>query len=349
MYPTYDAAVLNRIASDHSDLILCMIKGFKPRGDDNRPDRGILPLAAMLASTDIEVMTYIYGPVIERNFNALLTNPGRLAASNGFWRAILALSDFVALDVPVLADHSYDEEVLLDTSALKEHYVGQLPDENGLIQDDFSSIPQSFHEDDVDTGIHFLFSHLLHEVCFEGMCNPPGGDWSGLSVLYDNHEVRWLSLPRVSEEVNGKRPDHVLELFGVFDRPVLLSIESKERSYDLEANVGEGLVNYIHNLMNYVPNVERLVHPRLGAWTQSESLVDFDAFEVISAAAYLRGFAQANRTVFERSNCDMLFIMEPVEHGWEIEIVTATRSAEILKEFICEKVDEIGFNDITLF
>lgn len=349
LYPTYDAAVLNRIASDHSDLILCMIKGFKPRGDDNRPDRGILPLAAMLASTDIEVMTYIYGPVIERNFNALLTNPGRLAASNGFWRAILALSDFVALDVPVLADHSYDEEVLLDTSALKEHYVGQLPDENGLIQDDFSSIPQSFHEDDVDTGIHFLFSHLLHEVCFEGMCNPPGGDWSGLSVLYDNHEVRWLSLPRVSEEVDGKRPDHVLELFGVFDRPVLLSIESKERSYDLEANVGEGLVNYIHNLMNYVPNVERLVHPRLGAWTQSESLVDFDAFEVISAAAYLRGFAQANRTVFERSNCDMLFIMEPVEHGWEIEIVTATRSAEILKEFICEKVDEIGFNDITLF
>ena len=349
LYPAYDAAILNRIASDHSNLILCMIKGFKPRGDDNRPDRGILPLAAMLVSTDIEVMTYIYGPVIERNFNALLTNPGRLAASNGFWRAILALSDFVALDVPVLADHSYDEEVLLDTSALKEHYVGQLPNENGLIQNDFSSIPQSFHEDDVDTGIHFLFSHLLHKVCFEGMCNPPGGDWSGLSVLYDNHEVRWLSLPRVSEEVDGKRPDHVLELFGVFDRPVLLSIESKERSFDLEANVGEGLVNYIHNLMNYIPNVERLVHPRLGAWTKSEHLVDFNAFEVISAAAYLRGSAQANRTVFERSNCDMLFIMEPVEHGWEIEIVTATRSAEILKEFICEKVAETGFNDITIF
>lgn len=349
LYPAYDAAVLNRIASDHSDLILCMIKGFKPGGDDNRPDRGILPLVAMLASTDIEVMTYIYGPVIERNFNALITNPEHLATSNGFWRVILALSDFVALDVPVLADHSYDEELLLDTSALKEHYMGQLPNENGLTQDDFSSIPQSFHEDDVDTGIHFLFSHLLHEVCFEGMCNPPGGDWSGLSVLYNNHEVRWLSLPRVSKEVDGKRPDHVLELFGVFDRPVLLSIESKERSSDLETNVGEGLINYIRNLMNYVPNVERLIHPLLGAWTQSEYLVDFNAFEVISAAAYLRGSAQANRTVFERSNCDMLFIMEPVEHGWEIEIVTATRSAEILKEFICEKVDEIGFNDITLF
>lgn len=79
------------------------------------------------------------------------------------------------------------------------------------------------------------------------------------------------------------------------------------------------------------------------------SLISPSTFEVISAAAYLRGSAQANRTVFERSNCDMLFIMEPVEHGWEIEIVTATRSAEILKEFICEKVAETGFNDITLF
>lgn len=349
LYPSYDADVLDRIASDHSDLILCMIKGFKPRGDDNRPDRGVLPLAAMLTSTDIEVMTYIYGPVIERNFNVLITDPERPAASNGFWRSIPALSDFVALDVPVLAGRSHDEEILLDTSALKEHYVEQLPEGDGLTQNDFSSIPQSFHEDDVDTGIHFLFAHLLREVCFEGMCNPPGGDWSGLSVLYGNHEVRWLSLPRVSEEVDGKRPDHVLELLGVFDRPVLLSIESKERSFDLETNVGEGLVNYIHNLMNYVPNVERVVYPHTETWTQSERLVDFNAFITISAAAYLRGSAQANHTVFERSNCDMLFIMEPVEYGWKIEIVTATHASEVLKKFIREKVEESGFNTITIF
>lgn len=77
--------------------------------------------------------------------------------------------------------------------------------------------------------------------------------------------------------------------------------------------------------------------------------MDFNAFEVISAAAYLRGSAQANRTVFERSGCDMLFIMEPVARGWSIEIVTATRPAEILKEFICEKFDKPGFDGITLF
>ena len=73
--------------------------------------------------------------------------------------------------------------------------------------------------------------------------------------------------------------------------------------------------------MNYIPNVERLVHPRLGAWTQSEYWVDFNAFEVISAAAYLRGSAQANRTVFERSNCDMLFIMEPVERAGRLKLL----------------------------
>ena len=348
LYPNYDNAVLDRIASNHSDLILCMIKGFKPRGDDNRPDRGILPLAAMLTSTDTEVMTYIYGPVIERNFNALIENPERLAGSSGFWRSILALSNFVALDVPILARHPYNGEILLDTSELKKRYI-QCPDEDGLTQNVFSSIPQSFHEDDVDTGIHFLFSHLLRKFCFEGMCNPPGGDWSGLSVLYGDYEVRWLSLPRVSEEIEGKRPDHVLELFGVFERPVLLSIESKERSFDLEENVGEGLVNYIRNLMDYIPNVERRFFPRTQEWVRSESFVDFDAFKIVSAAAYLRGSAQKNRIVFERSNCDMLFIMEPVEHGWEIEIVAATHRAEVLKGFICEKIEESGFPDITVF
>ena len=349
LYPTYDADILDRIASDDSDLILCVIKGFKPRGDDNRPDRGILPLTVMLASPDIEVMTYIYGPVSDRNFNALIKDPSRLAASNGFWRSILALSDFVALDVPILAVPSRDEELLLDTSALKEYYVEQLPVGGGLTQNGFSSVPQFFHENDVDTGIHFLFAHLLQKVCFEGMCDPPGGDWSGLSVLYENHEVRWLSLPRVSEEVNGKRPDHVLELLGVFDRPVLLSIESKERSLDLEINVGEELVNYIRNLMDYVPNVERLAYPYTGPWTQSERAVDFNAFETISAAAYLRSSARPNHAVFERSNCDMLFIMNPVEYGWDIEIVTATRASEILKAFICEKIEESGFNAITIF
>ncbi len=334
IYPDYDLCVIKQIASMDSDLILCIMKGFKPGGDDNRPDRGILPLAAMLSSTDIEVMTYIYGPVIAGNLDSLIRAPKRLADSNGLWKSILALSNYVALDIPVLGGQYADAEVLLNTSALKDYYTTVTPNDCGLTRNVFSSIPREFHEDDVDTGIHFIFSHLLSSVCFEGMCNPPGGDWSGLSILYNGYEVRWLSLPRVSEAVNGKRPDHVLELFGVFDKPILLSIESKERSADLEHNVGNNLINYISGLMCYVPNVERRIYPDIGAWHRSETIVPFEDFEVISASAYLRVFAQQDTTVFHHSNCNMLFLMEPDLYGWKIEIISRTAKAARLKYFI---------------
>lgn len=349
LYPAYDADVLSHIASDHTDLIICIIKGFKPEGDDNRPDRGALPLAAMLSSSDAEIMTYIYGPIIGRNYSVLIADCERLARANGFWRSILSLSDYVALDVPVLAPNPFDAEVLLNTSALKGRYIGQGLQDGGLTNSEFSGVPQAYHEDDVDSGIHFLFSHLLRKVCFEGLCNPPGGDWSGLSVQNDGCEMRWLSLPRVSEDVNGKRPDHVLELFGALDYPVLLSIESKERSSDLELNVGEKLVNYTRWLMEYAPNVERRVYPCVGPWRRSERLVDFHDFAAVSAAAYLRSSAQANELVFRRSRCDMLFIMEPVGQGWSIEIAAANHRAAVLKEFICDQMAESGFADVAVF
>lgn len=350
LYPDYDRNILNKIAAGNSDLILCLIKGFKPRGDDNRPDRGILPLAAMLSSSDIEIMTYIYGPVIAGNLNSLIHNPQKLAASNGLWKSILALSNYVALDVPVLGAEYTDAEFILDTAALKKYYTAVTPNPYGLTRKYFSSIPQSFHEDDVDSGIHFIFTHLLSSVCFEGMCNPPGGDWSGLSVLYNGYELRWLSLPRVSVNVNGKRPDHVLELFGVFAKPLLLSIESKERSLDLESNVGNGLVNYIRNLMNYIPNVKRIYDPSVSyPWQQGDFLVNSDDFEIITAAAYLRKSAQANSTVFCNSNCDMLFIMEPGGNAWEVEIVPNTPQAMLMKIFIINNLGRFPSGGITVF
>ena len=350
LYPDYNINIINRIASSTSDLVICMIKGFKPRGDDNRPDRGILPLAVMLSSTDVEIMTYIYGPVIEHNFEELISKPKHLAKTNGLWKAILALSDYVALDVPILANNNYDEKVILDTSETKKYYTTQDVKDETLSQNSFSSTPTSYHEDDVDTGIHFLFYHLLNDVCFEGMCNPPGGDWSGLSLISENHEVRWLSLPRVSKEVDGKRPDHVLELFGVFDKPLLLSIESKERSMDLEENVGNGLVNYICSLMDFIPNVERSAGQNSATnWKQSKQYTDKNQFKIISAAAYLRQYAQNNNVVFSNSNCDMLFIMEPSNCGWKIEIVTSNSDSKTLKTFICNKVKKSDYNNIIIF
>lgn len=169
------------------------------------------------------------------------------------------------------------------------------------------------------------------------MCNPPGGDWSGFSITHHNIEKRWLSLPKVSDDIDGKRPDHILELFGVFNKPLLLSIESKERSADLEPDVGSSLINYIRSLMGYVPNVERDLSID-GNWHQATCRVNFNDYEAISAAAYLRSSAQANNVVFENSNCDMLFIMKPIIHGWDIEIITQTTNAAILKDFLLQKI-----------
>lgn len=338
LYPSFAQTIIAQIASTEKDLVLCMLKGFKPGGDDNRPDRGLLPLVSMLTAQDIEIMTYIYGPVIENNFNLLVTAPKRLANANGLWKSILALSDFVVLDVPILTRNNHDEELLLNTKELKEYYSGNQATTPRLLSSDlFSSAPLEYHEDDVDTGIHFMFSHLLSDCCFEGMCNPPGGDWSGFSITHSNIEKRWLSLPRVSGDIDGKRPDHILELFGVFNKPLLLSIESKERSVDLEPDVGSRLINYIRSLMKYIPNVERDLSTGEN-WHQASSMVNFNDYEAISAAAYLRSSAQTNNVVFANSNCDMLFIMEPINNGWDIEIVTQTTNTAILKDFLLRKI-----------
>lgn len=345
IYPNSDKSIIKKIANSNQDLILCLIKGFKPRGDDNRPDRGVLPLTTMLSSTDSEILTFIYGPLLYKNYELLKSNPKSLAKSNGLWKSILGLTNYVLLDVPILNNKTLkDAELLIDSTPLKNDFT-QSKTNSTLSQSDFPAIPNGYHEDDVDTCIHYTFSHLLGNSCFEGLCNPPGGDWSGISILHNNIEKRWLSLPRVSDDIDGKRPDHILELFGVFDKPLILSIESKERSIDLESNVGNGLINYIKHLMNYIPNVEKDASDK---WHQSTKYVNFNDFEIISAAAYLKSEAQDNSTVFNNSNCDMLFLMTPNKKGWLIEIVPRTNPSKILKQYIQKQISSIPESDIVI-
>lgn len=350
IYPNADAAFIDEIGCSEKHLIIAIFKGFKPHGDDNRPDRGLLPFAAMLSSSDVDVLSYIYGPIIETNLRLLDTNPGKLANRNGLWRSILALSNFVVLDVPVLANEAYDTERFYNTSEIKAYY-GNLGIGGTLLpKPAFSNVPINFGEDDVDTGIHYLFSHVLGEHCFEGMCNPPGGDWSGFSILDGDYEARWVSLPRVSDIVNGKRPDHILQLFGVFEKPLLLSIESKEKSCDLEDDVGTRLVTYIKKLMSYIPSAKRRILPTVSEWERGDYIVDFNEFETISAAAYLKRYAEQEELVFEK-NCEILFVMEPImterKIGWEIEIIPSTERSKILKEFIINKYNNTSDNQFS--
>lgn len=340
LYPDSDPSIIEAIGRRDKHLIIAIFKGFKPKGDDNRPDRGLLPLASMLSASDIDVLTYLYGPVIETNLHLLDNNPMELAKKNGLWRSILALSNFVILDVPVIARNNYDVERIYNMSEVKNHFSAIGNDNYINSKPVFSCIPTNFGEDDVDTGIHYLFAHILGSHCFEGMCNPPGGDWSGFSVIYDDYENRWLSLPRVSEVLSGKRPDHIIEMFGVFEKPLLLSIESKERSSDLEINVGTKLVTYIKELMDYVPSAKRKISPVSEEWHWGDTTVPFADFEVISAAAYLKRYAEISEVVFTKK-CEILFVMNPITNDsaikWEIEIIPSTTRANTLKSFIIEK------------
>ena len=82
------------------------------------------------------------------------------------------------------------------------------------------------------------------------MCNPPGGDWSGISLLdFDkNIEYRWTSLPRVSG-IESKRPDHIIQ----FDSKQLLSVESKDTEASLEDAIGPRLIKYVNDLIKILP------------------------------------------------------------------------------------------------
>ena len=118
--------------------------------------------------------------------------------------------------------------------------------------------PAVLGENDVDTVLHTVLSRLGAAEVFEGMCNPPGGDWSGISLqsIRRDREFRWLSLPRVSK-THAKRPDHVFQILALDGPPVILAVESKERFRDVETRIGPRLKAYISDLLASPASVER--------------------------------------------------------------------------------------------
>lgn len=165
------------------------VTGFKPRGDDSRPDRGLVPLARMLFGNDIDILTIVFGPAGKQTWKTFNENPERLVTSNGLWQAVLNLSNYV------LADSATSEFGVL-TSIITRN----LERKNVKVVFNAAKPSGTYGEHDVDTAIHTLFSRQSSLNIFESMCNPPGGDWSGISYFdfSDKTEYRWTSLPRVS-------------------------------------------------------------------------------------------------------------------------------------------------------
>jgi hypothetical protein len=137
----------------------------------------------------------------------------------------------------------------------------------------------------------------------------------------------------------------------VFHQPLLLSIESKEKTVDLEPDVGTKLVTYIKKIMEYVPSVVRQISQPDENWKWGDRKVDFSCFETISAAAYLKKYAEMPSEVFKK-NCEILFVMDPImcdeKIGWDIEIMPSTKRGYVVKEFIMNRYADSGDDQFTI-
>lgn len=109
--------------------------------------------------------------------------------------------------------------------------------------------------------------------------------------------------------------------------------------------MGTKLVAYIKALMGFVPSAKKNISAPGSAWQWGNKLVDFHGFETISAAAYLKKYAESPSVVF-RKNCEILFVLNPVVNGkkvgWEIEIIPSTKRSEKLKNFIIDRYNKSG-------
>lgn len=330
---TFTAIDFSSIPIDEP-LLVCLLKGFKPRGDDDRPDRGALPLLRMLSGKNRTLMTYVYGPILRKSLMLLHNNPQTLAQRNGLWNALLCHSDFLLLDSPVLPastnpNDNNDIIELIDNRPTKRALTTP-PRHSALRSPAISEMPVRYKEDDVDTALHIMLADMTPTNVREGLCNPPGGDWSGLSLFKGDTEYRWMSLPRVSGD--RKRPDHVAQFDGVDDYPVVLITESKGRADDLEQNIDFGLEFYLRELLNYPPNVYR--DNSGNHWIPCTDVVDFDDYRFVTAGAFLGNTSVDVDQILDRSGCSLLFVFTPCDTGWLVDIHARTEIGHHLATYI---------------
>lgn len=278
--------VIEKIKYEKKPLALCWIAGFKPKGEDSRPDRGLLPLFKMIYGNEYSVISIVFGPIKEKFIENLGESICSLPENNGLWRAIFTQSDFIIVDsfiVPKEKDSSLKKNIkdILDVRTYKDRKI--------IINYSPCQGPPNFGEDDVDNVVHGIFSCEVNpNLIFESLCNPPGGDWSGIEIFYENKIFRWSSLPRVTQK--AKRPDHIIQFGKEF-----LIIESKFSKNNLEENVGDNLKSYVKTLFESIPNSVRNFNNE--KWIQNKNKISTYDFKYLSAVAYY-----SNIDIFDDSN-----------------------------------------------
>ena len=188
-------------------------------------------------------------------------------------QAVFNLSDAILADSATLRDRPH--AMLTKRSAVARRTLVAFP---------AVTSPDKFSEHDVDSALHLLFSRSGDKNVFEVMCNPPGGDWSGITLrnFISSAEHRWTSLPRVSG-IDGKRPDHVVQIDQQKGRTILVAIESKDTAGKIEERVGRRMKKFTHDLIAIAPTIAK---PHKGKWTPYSGEPLNLVSEVISAGAF---------------------------------------------------------------
>lgn len=311
--PSYFETILNT----PQDIAICWINGFKPRGDDARPDRGLLPFLRMLIGDSINVLTFVYGPATPTMVAQLQNDPQSLAQANGLWQAILALSDVIICD-SLRNDGAIIQQGWMNLTRLNNANVQPMPHITPY------PVQNGIGENDVDTAIHLLFSNLLSGRCFEAMCNPPGGDWSGVSLMFAGTEYRWLTLPRVSGS-GGKRPDHIIQL-----KNIIVTIESKDYLSNLERNIGPRLNQYCVDLFNTSPQCYKTGN----AWYFNNQAIMMPQLLYVSVAAFIKSSEVDKGIVLNKANTDAAFIFSFAPNLTELEIVLKSDCNSVFKHLL---------------
>lgn len=276
------------------DLALVWITGFKPRGDDSRPDRGLSPLCRMILGAEVNIMAIISGPGSKYTWEKLLNSPKELCESNGLFEAIFSCCNYLFVD-----SATCDNYIFMPTGA-----VFNKNPEN--ITFDYIAKPVvRFFEHDTDCAIHQILSSHRELGIFECFCNPPGGDWSGISFFCNDKEYKWTSLPRVSKE--SKRPDHIFQIVRN-GRLIFVPIESKGYGKDLEVNIGNRLKDYINDLFASEPTAYKI--EGLSDWKYFGSQIQKVQYRLISVGAFLYKNERELTTHLMRGNLDAIFAFE---------------------------------------
>jgi len=277
-------------------------------------------LSRMVLGMEANVMSIVYGPAKQATWQTLQTSSiGQLASENGLWQAIYYLSDYVLIDSPTLSTpyfFNHEAQLIRD---VKEISFAK------------ASYPSNFSEDDTDCAIHQIFAHKQHLNIYEGLCNPPGGDWSGISCFTSSGEYRWTSLPRVSH-IGGKRPDHVIQIRDN-TRNIFLSIESKGEGKKLEPMIGKHLSDYLKDLFQSTPNAYRI---QGGEWISTQDLEIEQAnphispYSIFSIGAFLYNEKDSMLDVINSGSLDAVMAFELGKES-TIHICDITEGGQIIQ------------------